>query len=81
MAKGRILNFSANGTYSNGSWADLTTTEEALALPCGYMGGLNSKGEGHAWFWIILDGKPVFYEGQTGEEMKEPPLVIYEAEG
>ena len=62
-------------------WADKTKTSDALALACGFMGGVNADGGGHAWFWRIDEqGVLKFYEGQTGQLMARQPLSIYSAE-
>ena len=62
------------------AWADKTTTEGALALAFGYMDGVNANGIGHAWVWVICNGIPLFYEGQTGRPMAKPPLSMNDAE-
>ena len=62
-------------------WAKVTKTEKALALACGYMDGVNMRGNRHAWFWYINDkGIPIYYESQTGRYMDMPPLMQDNAE-
>lgn len=63
------------------AWADLTTTEEALALACGCMVGINGDNKSHAWFWRMNDKAEMrFYEAETGKIMAKAPIKIYSAE-